>query len=80
MNYWLVFAGGPMDGNRERGCGPHFHTIIGRQPVASGLINLAVYGYRRSNATDTDTERIYEFIGTFPVSEARERIGDSRTL
>jgi hypothetical protein len=80
MRYMLRFAGGPMDGGRERLPGKHYNTRIARQLLQSGLINMAVYEYEQSFESPDETERIYRFVHTRPVNEAINDLGTSETL
>jgi len=81
MKYVLRFIGGPFDGGSET-CvyGVKYKTIVGKQLVESGLINMAVYDYLESRESDGTTERIYQFRRTYGLDEARAEIGKSRSL
>jgi hypothetical protein len=81
MNYQLCFRGGPLDGRHESSrTGASYCTIIARQLVYSGRINMAIYDYEEANESADTTTRLYQFRGTYPMSEAANKLAENKTF
>jgi hypothetical protein len=81
MNYQLRFRGGPLDGRQEPSrTGASYSSIIARQLVFSGRINMALYDYEGVNESADATTRLYQFRGTYPMSEAMSKLVENKTF
>ena len=81
MNYQLRFRGGPLDGRQEPSrTGASYSMIIARQLVFSGRINMALYDYESVNESADVSTRLYQFRGTYPMSEAMNKLAENKTF